>query len=319
MLADRIEALNALLVAAEEAHGKFEATELSGVYDQEWARWYAGYAVEHGIGDMLGRDVTTDQLAQFLGRRYADFKRMDPKPSEPWAAYTARRIAADLSHAGRLTPKQFQEADGVEDWRIVGEGACVYFPTASMAASARLVQAIGDLPDVDEHPPAVDLRWGGVTVRLITVAPDYMGMTERDLEVARQISDVARGLGLSADPSAVQSFLVIPGAPDIAEVMPFWQAVLGYEPRADSPDEDLVDPRDRGPSFWFETMEEPRPGGGGAIHVAIWVPFEQAEARITAALAAGGRMVRDDFAPSWWTLADSAGNEADIATTKGRD
>jgi hypothetical protein len=45
----------------------------------------------------------------------------------------------------------------------------------------------------------------------------------------------------------------------------------------------------------------------------------QAEARVAAALAAGGRIVRDEFAPSWWTLADSAGNEADIATVSGRD
>jgi 4a-hydroxytetrahydrobiopterin dehydratase len=36
-------------------------------------------------------------------------------------------------------------------------------------------------------------------------------------------------------------------------------------------------------------MDEPRPDGGGAIHVAVWVPEEQAEARIAAALAAGGR------------------------------
>jgi len=65
-------------------------------------------------------------------------------------------------------------------------------------------------------------------------------------------------------------------------------------------------------------MNEPRPDGGGSIHIAIWVPYEQAEARIGAALAAGGRMVRDEFAPSWWTLADASGNEADIATTMGR-
>jgi 4a-hydroxytetrahydrobiopterin dehydratase len=95
--------------------------------------------------------------------------------------------------------------------------------------------------------------------------------------------------------------------------------VLGYEPRADSPDEDLVDPRSRGPAFWFEQMDQPRSDGGGAIHVAIWVPYDQAEARIAAALAAGGRMVRDEFAPSWWTLADAAGNEADISTVKDRD
>jgi 4a-hydroxytetrahydrobiopterin dehydratase len=130
---------------------------------------------------------------------------------------------------------------------------------------------------------------------------------------------VGRDLGLTGDSSVIQSILVVPGAPDVAAVMPFWRAVLGYEPRPDSPDEDLVDPRDRGPAFWFEEMEEPRSDGGGAIHLGIWVPYEQAEARVAAALAAGGRMVRDEFAPAWWTLADPAGNEADIGTVKGRD
>ena len=106
--------------------------------------------------------------------------------------------------------------------------------------------------------------------------------------------------------------------PAIADITPFWRAILGYEPRVDSPEEDLVDPHDRGPSFWFEGMDQPRADGGGAIHIGVWVPGEVAEARIKAALAAGGRMVRDDFAPAWWTLADAAGNEADIATVTGR-
>ncbi len=77
-----------------------------------------------------------------------------------------------------------------------------------------------------------------------------------------------------------------------------------------------MDPQDRGPRFWFEPMDAPRPDGIGAIHVGILVPGEQAEARVAAALAAGGRMVRDEFAPAWWTLADAAGNEVDIATTE---
>ena len=218
----------------------------------------------------------------------------------------------------RLSPQQFHESEGVEDWRVLGDGACAYFRTGSFAAGARLVQAIGALPGVDDHPPDVDVRHDGVTVRLITSTDDYYGMSRRDVELARQISAVARGLGFAADPSAVQSLLVIPGATVTAEILPFWRAVLGYAPRRDSPDEDLVDPRRRAPSFWFEQMEQPRPDGGGAIHVAIWVPSEQAEARLAAALAAGGRLVRDEFAPSWWTLADAAGNEADIATTMGR-
>jgi 4a-hydroxytetrahydrobiopterin dehydratase len=219
----------------------------------------------------------------------------------------------------RISPTQFRESQGVDDWRVVGDGACAYFRTGSFAAGARLVQAISHLPGVEDHTPDVDLRHDGVTVRLITYTDDYYGMSQRDVEMARQISAAARRLGLAADPSAVQSVLVIPGATSTAEVMPFWRAALGYEPRRDSPDEDLVDPRDRGPGLWFERMNEPRADGGGAIHVAVWVPYEQAEARIAAALAAGGRLVRDQFAPSWWTLADAAGNEVDIATTRGRD
>jgi 4a-hydroxytetrahydrobiopterin dehydratase len=144
-------------------------------------------------------------------------------------------------------------------------------------------------------------------------------MTDRDVDIARRISDAARELGLTADPSSVQSILIIPGAPDAGAVMPFWRAILGYVPRPDSPEEDLVDERDRGPAFWFESMDEPRADGGGAIHIAVWVPPDQAEARVAAALAAGGRMIRDDFAPSWWTLADSAGNEADVASVANRD
>ena len=218
-----------------------------------------------------------------------------------------------------ISPKQFHESEGVEDWRVLGDGANAYFRTGSFAAGARLVQAIGELPGIDDLQPDVDVRHDGVTVRMVAFIEGYGGMLRSHVELARRISAAARKLGFGADPLAVQSLLVIPGAPAIAEVMPFWRAVLGYEPRRDSPAEDLVDPRGRGTPFWFEQMKEPRPDGGGAIHLAIWVPHEQAEARIAAALAAGGRMVRDQFAPSWWTLADAAGNEADIATTKGRD
>ena len=219
----------------------------------------------------------------------------------------------------RISPKQFHESEGAEDWRVLGDGACAYFRTGSFATGARLVQAIGELPGVDDHHPDVDVRCDGVTVRLITIADDYYGMSRRDVELARQISAAARQLGLSADTSAVQSLLVIPGAPAIVEVVPFWRAVLGYEPRRDSPKEDLGDPRGRAPGFWFERMDQPRPGGGGAIHVAVWVPYEQAKARIAAALAAGGRIVREEFAPAWWTLADAADNEVDISTSMGRD
>jgi hypothetical protein len=91
-----LDQLGALLVQAGEAHGRFEAAELKGVYDQAWPRWYATYAVEHGIGALVGHVVTIDGLAEFFASSNAEFEQIEPKPAEPWASYTARRIAAEL-------------------------------------------------------------------------------------------------------------------------------------------------------------------------------------------------------------------------------
>jgi hypothetical protein len=96
MTTDRIDAIKSLLIQAEKAHGAYEASELKGVYDEDWPRWYAGYAVDHGVRVMLGHDVTTDELARFLALSYAEFQQAEPKPSEPWPAYTARRLVTEL-------------------------------------------------------------------------------------------------------------------------------------------------------------------------------------------------------------------------------
>lgn len=214
--------------------------------------------------------------------------------------------------------REFHAAEGTADFRVVGDGALAFYPTDSLAASARLVAAIAALPGIEDHRPDLDVRGDGVTVRLLTRSNQWYGMSRRDVAAAAAISGAAAALGLVADTAPLQSVLVIPGAPDASGIMPFWEAALGYVRRPDSPAEDLVDPRDRGPAFWFEGMDEPRSDGGGAIHVAVWVPEEQAAARIEAAVAAGGRVVRDR-APSWVTLADAAGNEIDISTTGSRD
>ena len=193
----------------------------------------------------------------------------------------------------------FEAAEGTADWRVVGDGAIRVlrdrFVRAERAVRRRRSR---DLPGIADHAPDVDVRAGGVTVRLLTYADDWYGMSQRDLDAARRISAVAREQGLAADTSAVASFLVVPGALSTAEVLPFWQAVLGYEPRRDSPRGGPRRPaRSPARASGSRRMDEPRGDGGGAIHVAIWVPHELAEARVKAALAAGGRLVRDQLAP----------------------
>lgn len=93
---DRVGAIRALLARAEEAHGVYEAAELGGVYDRAWARWYATWAIEHGIGDLLGREVGPDELAALLTAGFAAFEAADPQPEEGWAAYLAERMVAEL-------------------------------------------------------------------------------------------------------------------------------------------------------------------------------------------------------------------------------
>jgi len=218
-----------------------------------------------------------------------------------------------------ITPTEFRAAEGMGAWPVLSNGATTFFRTGSFAESARLVAAIAGIEGVEGHRPAVDLRKDGVTVRLLAVADDWWGMSRRDIEMARRITAAAASLGLSPEPGAVQSVdPIVIGAEDIDRVRPFWRALMGYEPRADSPEEDLVDPRDRGPGIWFERVEGPR-SERNRMHVAVWVPPEQAEARVAAAVAAGGRVIFDALAPAWWTLADPEGNEADISTSLERD
>ncbi len=68
--------------------------------------------------------------------------------------------------------------------------------------------------------------------------------------------------------------------------------------------------------MWFqetETHDEPRQ----RFHLDIHVPREVAERRVRAALEAGGVLVTDGYAPSFWVLADAEGNKACVCTWVG--
>ena len=218
-----------------------------------------------------------------------------------------------MANTDGISPQQFHEATGIEDWRVLVGQACAYFRTKSFSKGVALVDEIGRLADAADHHPDVDLRYGGVTIRLRS--HDVDGLSERDVALARQISAAARQLGVSADPTAVQSIEVGIDVLVGSAVSPFWRAVLGYEEVGDSY---IVDPRPVGPLFWFQQMDEPRPQRN-RIHIDVSVPHDQAEARVAAAIAAGGHLVTDRYAPAWWVLADAEGNEACVCTWMGRD
>jgi 4a-hydroxytetrahydrobiopterin dehydratase len=207
-----------------------------------------------------------------------------------------------------INSKQFHETPGVADWRVLSDGAAAYFATGSFAKGLEFVDRIGELADAANHHPDIDLRYAAVLVKLMTheVKPNGW-LSERDASLAAQISDVARELQLAADPAKVQTIQIAIDAVDIPTVQAFWAAVLGREPS----EEDLFDDAGLAPNFWFQQMDAAR-GGRNRIHIDLYVPADQAQARITAALAAGGTVLHD-YGPQWWTLADPEGNEVDIA------
>jgi hypothetical protein len=96
MEADRSEAVRDLLLEAEQAHAVYESLDLGGVRDQDWARWYGEFVLEHGLEDVVGRRIPLDQVGPFLTRAFAEFEQQDPKAGDGWAGHVARRIVEGL-------------------------------------------------------------------------------------------------------------------------------------------------------------------------------------------------------------------------------
>lgn len=84
-----------LLIQSEQAHGQHERSVLNGIYDQNWATWYAQYAIEHNIYKYLDRQLSIEQLSQFLSQSYDQYKA--ERPQQSWATYTAEKLVKEFT------------------------------------------------------------------------------------------------------------------------------------------------------------------------------------------------------------------------------
>jgi 4a-hydroxytetrahydrobiopterin dehydratase len=195
------------------------------------------------------------------------------------------------------------EAAGLDDWRRIRAALHTRFRTGDFATGLRLVQAIGEAAEAADHHPDLDLRYPHLNVRLFS--HDRMGITDRDVTLARRISELAAELGVAASPSDVETVELALDTPDHTRIKPFWRAVLGYRDHPDEDDEVRSDDADL-PPLWFQASgaEEPRQ----RFHVDVNVPAEVARTRIDEAVAAGGTVVEET--PTFVVLADAEGNKA---------
>lgn len=213
----------------------------------------------------------------------------------------------------RLTGPQIAQTD-LAHWRLVGRHLRTRLLTTDFARGLEVVTAIAAAAEEAHHHPDLDLRYGHVDIALRS--HDVRGITERDLALARRIDQIAAELNVASEPSAPQEITIALDTDDMARLVPFWSAVLGYD--QDPDEDDTLLPRvGHSPVVWFQPSEA-RPGRG-RIHLDLYLPHDQVEERMAAALAAGGRLVTDDSAPSWWVLADADGNEVCLCTWQPRD
>lgn len=203
---------------------------------------------------------------------------------------------------------------GLADWRLLASGLHARFRTGDMPAGARFVAAVADAAEELDHHPDVDLRPGHVDLAL--VSHDVGRVTRRDLRLARRVSDIAAGLGLTAQPEVLAQMEVALDTADLAAVGPVWAALLTGDAGA-LDGNDVVDRRGRVPLLWFQgtdAHEAPRQ----RFHLDVWVPHDVAQQRIDAAVAAGATVVDTSHAPSFVVLADPEGNRVCVCTALGR-
>jgi 4a-hydroxytetrahydrobiopterin dehydratase len=213
--------------------------------------------------------------------------------------------------AGTLTRSEVLERQP-EGWQVMLGGIEAVYATGDFARGLAFVDRVGEAAEAANHHPDVTLTYPQVHIRLLS--HDAGGVTDRDLALATTITRIAGELGIEPTPGKLSRIEIGLDAHDHPRVAAFWAAVLGYEVDG----QDIADPQGRQVTFWLQetdSHEEPRQ----RFHVDVTVPPDQAQARVDAALAAGGTLVTREHEPAFTVLADPEGNKVCVCTSLGRD
>ena len=223
------------------------------------------------------------------------------------------------------TDAEIREANLV-DWRKLGQGLHARYQADGFRAAIRFVAAVAEVGDRAGHHPRVRLDGGRVDLKLISVDAVYRDeqgdehvvewVTQQDIELARQIGEIAIEQALSAHPESITTIELALDTAHAAAIAPVWAALLTGSTTAKGRGtigDDVRDASGQVPILWFQdTSEHETPRQ--RFHIDVWVPPESAEQRIAAAVAEGAVVVDDSQAPSHTVVADQDGNKACVCT-----
>jgi 4a-hydroxytetrahydrobiopterin dehydratase len=218
-----------------------------------------------------------------------------------------------------LKSEQVAEA-GLTDWRKLAQGLHARYVVDDFGTGARFVTAVGEAGDQLGHHPRVSIGKGHVDLELVSddaVYRDDEGtehvvewVTQQDVDLARRITEIAADHGIAADPGSVSEIEIGLDTARSATIAPVWAALLTGSAESQgrgSPSDEIRDATGRIPNLWFGDSDE-HETPGQRFHVEVYVAPEVAQARIAAAVAAGGTVVDDSDAPSLTVIADQDGN-----------
>jgi 4a-hydroxytetrahydrobiopterin dehydratase len=215
----------------------------------------------------------------------------------------------------RLSTQDVLDA-GLDDWRKLAQALHARYRIADFTAGAAFVAAVAEAAEAAGHHPDLKIISGVVDVSLCT-HEDGLWITQRDIDLAEKISQIARQQGLTPEPAVVAQLEIALDTANEDRVAPFWSVLLTGSPGNKIYDS-VFDPTGRVPNLWFQGTDE-RPTPRQRWHFDLWLAPEAAADRITAAVAAGGSVVDDSEAPSFTVLADPDGNRVCICTCLDRD
>lgn len=222
------------------------------------------------------------------------------------------------------------EGQDTEDWRLVFSamacyplGAAQQGPGHWTGSTARLVSTVAALADEAGLPLGIDVRRtaSGQALVVLDSGKDRWEMDEGYEVLAARAQQAARAMGLSADVMAPRFVQIGIDAVDIPAVRAFWRVALGYQEDQRAGITDIVDPRGLNVPLFLQDLDaedQARRAQRNRIHVDLFLPHDQLQARLEAVLSAGGTVIRDG-GPIWWTVADPEGNEIDLTTAVGRE
>ncbi|WP_255574546.1 4a-hydroxytetrahydrobiopterin dehydratase [Austwickia sp. TVS 96-490-7B] len=215
------------------------------------------------------------------------------------------------------------EACELADWRHLRDVLKARFTLPDYRSALDLVTRIGHAAEAADHHPVMTVTSSEVMVTL--TSHDVGGVTMRDCDMARIVSSLAHQVGAVSDVTGLTILEIGLDTADGSRHGPMYAALLGSDLVGGEP----VDPSGQVPTIWWQEPRSPDATSSGRAplpaqdveqrwHFDVWVPADDVGRRLQAVIAAGGTLVSDAAAPSFWVVEDADGNRSCLCAVTGR-